>query len=73
MLTTPKGSARVKIHRFNGIMPGVIAIPRGLGHTAYDNFLAGKGINYNALAEIVEDPATGVDAAWGIRAKLSKA
>jgi anaerobic selenocysteine-containing dehydrogenase len=73
VLTTPKGSVKVKIRYFDGIMPGVIAIPRGLGHTAYDNFLAGKGVNYNVLNESVEDPATGFDAAWGIRAKLSKA
>jgi anaerobic selenocysteine-containing dehydrogenase len=72
-LTTPKSSANVKIHLADGIMPGVIAIARGLGHTAYDNFLAGKGVSYNALNQAVEDPATGFDAAWGIRAKLSKA
>jgi anaerobic selenocysteine-containing dehydrogenase len=71
-LTTPKGNAKVKIYLFDGIMPGVIAIPRGLGHTAYDKFLAGKGVSYNALNQIVEDPATGFNAAWGIRAKLSK-
>ncbi len=72
-LTTPRSSAKVKIYHFDGIMPGVIAIPRGLGHTAYDNFLAGKGVSYNTLNQTVEDPATGFDAAWGIRAKLSKA
>jgi anaerobic selenocysteine-containing dehydrogenase len=72
-LTTPITSARVKIYLFDGIMPGVIAIPRGLGHTAYDKFLSGKGVNYNALSAVVEDPATGFDAAWGIRAKLSRA
>jgi anaerobic selenocysteine-containing dehydrogenase len=72
-LTTPRGSAKVRIHLFDGIMPGVIAIPRGLGHTAYDRYLAGKGVNYNMLNQTVEDPATGFDAAWGIRAKLSKA
>jgi anaerobic selenocysteine-containing dehydrogenase len=72
-LTTPRGSAKVKINFFDGIMPGVVAIPRGLGHTAYDNFLAGKGVSYNTLNQTVEDPATGFDAAWGIRAKLSKA
>jgi hypothetical protein len=54
-------------------MPGVIAIPRGLGHTGHDKFLAEKGVNYNSLSGPVEDPATGLDAAWGIRAKLSKA
>ena len=73
ILTTPKGNAKVKIRYFDGIMPGFIAIPRGLGHTAYDKFLAGKGVNYNTLNQSVEDPATGFDAAWGIRAKISKA
>ncbi|MCJ7541776.1 MAG: molybdopterin-dependent oxidoreductase, partial [Desulfobacterales bacterium] len=72
MLITPKGKAEVKIHFFEGIMPGIIALPRGLGHTAYDDYLAGKGINFNTLIGTVEDPDSGMDAAWGIRAKLSK-
>jgi len=72
-LTTPKGSGKVRVRYFDGIMPGIVAIPRGLGHTAYDKFLAGKGVNYNVLNETVEDPATGFDAAWGIRASLRKA
>ena len=72
-LKTPKGSARVKINLFDGIMPGLVAMPRGLGHTAYDNYLAGKGINVNELIGTVEDPASGLDAASGIRANLIKA
>jgi hypothetical protein len=52
-------------------MPGVVAMPRGLGHTAYDQFLANKGINVNRLIGPVEDPASGFDAAWGIRAELA--
>ena len=72
-LATPRDSVKVKIYFFDGIMPGVIAIPRGLGHTAYDKFLAGKGVNYNALSQSLEDTATGRDAAWGVRAKLTKA
>ena len=73
VLETPRGKARVRIHYANGIMPGVVALPRGLGHTAYDKFLADKGVNFNRLISAVEDPGTGYDAAWGIRAKLSKA
>jgi anaerobic selenocysteine-containing dehydrogenase len=72
-LATPKGSARVKIRLTQGIMPGVIAIPRGLGHTADNRFLAGRGANYNQLSGPVDDPASGYNAAWGIRAKLTKA
>ena len=72
-VTTPKGEARVKVHLFEGLMPGIIAMPTGLGHTAYDSYLAGKGFNVNELIGPVEDPASGLDAAWGIRAKLAKA
>jgi len=72
-LSTPTGTGRVIVYFFDGIMPGVVAIPRGLGHTGENKFLAGKGVNYNTLCAAVEDPATGLDAAWGIRAKLTKA
>jgi menaquinone reductase, molybdopterin-binding-like subunit len=73
VLSTPKGTAEVRAHLFDGIMPDVIALPRGLGHTAYDGYLADKGINCNTLIGPVEDPDSGMDAAWGIRAKLVKA
>lgn len=72
-LSTPKGKAKVKVHISNGIMPGVIALPKGLGHTAYDKYLAGKGVNFNQLIGPVEDPVSGLDVAWGIRAKLTRA
>ncbi|MDM8516658.1 molybdopterin-dependent oxidoreductase [Desulfobacterales bacterium HSG16] len=73
VLTTPKGSANVRVHLFEGIVPGVIAMPRGLGHTGDDKYLSGKGVNVHDLIGPVEDPASGLDAAWGIRAKLAKA
>ena len=72
-LTTPKGAVKVRIHFFDGIMPGIIALPRGLGHTAFDTYLADKGVNFNTLIGPIPDPTSGLDAAWGIRAKLSKA
>jgi anaerobic selenocysteine-containing dehydrogenase len=70
-LSTPVGTAEVGIHYEEGIMPGLVAMPRGLGHTAYDRFLAGKGVNANQLIGPVEDPASGLDAAYGIGAKLA--
>ena len=73
MLSTPVGKTKVKVHLYDGIMPGIVALPRGLGHTAYDEYLAGKGINFNELIGPVEDPVSGLDAAWGIRVKLAKA
>ena len=73
ILSTPKGSVKVRVHHFDGIMPGLVALPRGLGHTAYDEYLAGKGVNFNELIGPVEDPVSGLNAAWGIRAKLTRA
>ncbi|MFC1887085.1 molybdopterin dinucleotide binding domain-containing protein, partial [Thermodesulfobacteriota bacterium] len=73
VLTTPKGKATVRVHLFEGIMPGIVAMPKGLGHTAYDEYIAEKGINVNSLIGPNEDPASGFDSAWGIRAKLTKA
>ncbi len=70
-LVTPVGKARVKVHLDEAVMPGIVCIPRGLGHTAYDAYLAGKGINVNALIGSMEEAASGFDAAWGIRAKLA--
>ena len=72
-LSTPCGEASVRIHRFEGIKPGIIAMATGLGHTAYDGYLADKGVNINELIGPVEDPSSGQDAAWGIRAKLATA
>jgi menaquinone reductase, molybdopterin-binding-like subunit len=73
VIAPPKGSAPVKVYLFDGIMPGLVAMVRGLGHSAYDKFLSGKGVNVNALMSPVEDPGTGLEAAWGVRAKLVKA
>jgi anaerobic selenocysteine-containing dehydrogenase len=72
-LETPKGKADVLVRMFEGVMPGIVAMPRGLGHTAFDAYLAAKGQNVNDLIGSVEDPASGLDAVWGIRAKLSQA
>jgi anaerobic selenocysteine-containing dehydrogenase len=71
MLQTPKGKATVLVHVYEGIVPGVIAIPKGLGHAGYDEYLAGKGVNANSLMGVVEDPISGLCATWGIRAKLT--
>lgn len=71
-LKTPKGELNVRVHLSQGIAPDLIAVPRGLGHTAYDKYLYGKGSNVNKLIGTLEDPASGHDAAWGIPAQLIK-
>lgn len=73
LLETTAGKVRVKIHETDGIANGVIAMPRGLGHSAFDDYLADKGVNINTLVAPVEDPISGYDVAWGIKAKLTRA
>ncbi|MBI9073949.1 MAG: molybdopterin-dependent oxidoreductase [Desulfatibacillum sp.] len=71
ILETPVAKATVLVHCSEEIAPGLVGVPRGLGHIAYDEFVGGKGTNYNTLISPVQDPATGFDVAWGIRAKLT--
>lgn len=73
VLKTLTGSARVRVHLSSGIMPGVVALPHGLGHWAPDIYTNGKGINVNTLIGDVPDPVSGMSMAWGARASLKKA
>jgi len=73
MLQSPKGKLSVRIHLFDGAMPGVIFIPFGLGHTAYDKYLKGKGVNPNEIIDPIEDPLSGQPVWWNTRVKVIKA
>ena len=72
MLRSPKGELSVRIHLFDGAMPGVIFIPFGLGHTAYDRYLKGKGVNPNEIIDPVEDPLSGQPVWWNTRVTVTK-
>lgn len=73
VLITSQGKARVKVNFNEGIMPGVIGMVKGLGHTFDNPYVAGKGVNVNDLIGPVIEPGSGMDAAFGIKATLSKA
>ncbi|MFW6081420.1 MAG: molybdopterin dinucleotide binding domain-containing protein, partial [Desulfosalsimonas sp.] len=73
VLKTPSAEARVRINLFEGIMPGLVAMPVGLGHTAFNDYIAGKGENAYALLQAVSDPDSGLNTGWGSRASLSRA
>lgn len=72
ILKTPAGKARVRVHLSSGIMPGIVALPYGLGHWAPDKYTHGKGINVNSLISDVSDPVSGMNMAWGVRAAIEK-
>jgi anaerobic selenocysteine-containing dehydrogenase len=70
-LQTPEGEATVLVHLSEGIMPGLVGLPKGLGHAGYDEYLAGKGASANGLLGVSQDSISGLCATWGIRAKLT--
>ena len=44
-LTSPYGSIEAPVFVYPGIRPDVVAVPLGLGHTAYGAFAQGRGVN----------------------------
>ncbi len=70
-LTTSMGEAVVQVNLYEGLKPGLVAMPTGLGHWAFDSYLANKGVNINRLIAAVDDPVSGMDTAWGVPAKLA--
>lgn len=71
-VTSVKGSAKVRVHLFDGAMPGIVFMPMGFGHIAYDDFSFGKGCNPNSLMRDKTDPLSGQPAWWHTRVKISK-
>lgn len=61
------------MHLFPGARPGVVYMPRGLGHKAYDAYIQDKGVNANHLIEVQIDPVTGLGTIWTTRAQMRRA
>jgi hypothetical protein len=53
-------------------MPGVVYLPSGMGHTAYDEFIRGKGANPNEVIIPKKDPLSGEPVWWNTSVTLSK-
>lgn len=61
-LTSPAGSLTVVVEANDGIMPGVVSLPHGWGHSGSPNRVAAAhpGVNANALTDAtVLDPLSG--------------
>jgi anaerobic selenocysteine-containing dehydrogenase len=72
IVRSPMGELTVRIHVFDGAMPDVVFIPLGLGHSAYDKYLQGKGVNPHEIIDVTEDPLSGQPVWWNTRVKLIK-
>ena len=73
MIESPKGIVEVRVNIFEGAMPGIVYLPLGFGHWAYDAFLRGKGANPNQIIDGGKDPLSGHSVWWNTPVRLTKA
>ena len=72
IIKSPAGEVRVRAHLFEGAMPGIVFLPLGLGHTAYDEFIRNKGVNPNDIISAGKDPLSGHPVWWDTPVKIIK-
>jgi anaerobic selenocysteine-containing dehydrogenase len=70
---SPAGAILVRVNLFEGAMPDIAYLVRGFGHTAYDEFLRGKGENPNQIVQAGRDPLSGSMVWWNTPVRLIKA
>ncbi|MEJ2235186.1 MAG: molybdopterin-dependent oxidoreductase [Syntrophobacterales bacterium] len=71
-LQTERGTLKVRVHLTEAARPDVVFIPTGLGHSGFDSFIKGKGVNANMILVAQQDQVTGLAIWWGTRVKISK-
>ncbi len=71
-LKTIQGEAAVRINISSAARPGVVYLPKGLGHRAYDRYIQDKGTNVNSLMEVQLDPVSRMGTVWACRAQLRR-
>jgi anaerobic selenocysteine-containing dehydrogenase len=72
IVESPRGKVEVRLHLFEGVREGVVLIPLGFGHSAYDEFLRDKGVNANEVLEAKTDTITGLPIWWATPGKITK-
>jgi anaerobic selenocysteine-containing dehydrogenase len=73
IIQSPKGEVKVRVNLFHGAMPGVVYLPTGLGHTAYDDYQRGQGVNPNEIMDGGKDPLSGQTVWWDTHVRIVKA
>jgi len=67
------GAVQVRVNLSEGAMPDMVYLPMGFGHTAYDEFIRGKGVNPNDIIHAGKDPLSGQPVWWATPVKITKA
>lgn len=71
-ISSKKGKVEARVHIFEGAMPGIVYMPMGFGHTAFDDFARGKGCNPNRIMTGSRDTLTGQPAWWSTPVRINK-
>jgi anaerobic selenocysteine-containing dehydrogenase len=72
IVESPKGELRVRVNLFEGAMPGIVFLPLGFGHTAYDAYQRDQGVNPNQIIDSGKDPLSGHAVWWETRVRIKK-
>jgi anaerobic selenocysteine-containing dehydrogenase len=72
-IESERGKIPARVNLSEGAMPGVVFLPLGFGHTAYDEYQQGQGVNPNRIIEPGRDPLSGHLIWWRTRVRVSKA
>ena len=72
VIESPAGAITARVNLSQGAMPGIVYMPMGFGHTAYDEFIRGKGVNPNDIIDAGKDPLSGQPAWWATPVKITK-
>jgi len=70
---SPLGSIKVTARVNPGIMPGVVSVPFGMGHTSYGRYAKGIGSNPVSLMKNKYDKLNGIPALQATKVKISLA
>ncbi|MCK5032567.1 MAG: molybdopterin-dependent oxidoreductase, partial [Calditrichia bacterium] len=66
------GSLKVQAKIHPGIMPNMVSIPFGLGHTSFGRYAKGHGINPNSILQNIYDLINGKPALQATKVKISR-
>ncbi|MBI3004412.1 MAG: molybdopterin-dependent oxidoreductase [Ignavibacteriales bacterium] len=73
LVQSDAGNLKVKAKVSEGIMPNVIAIPFGLGHTSLGRYAKGHGVNPNSIMKNLYDMLSGKPATQATKVRISVA
>lgn len=73
-LASKTGTVTARLKVFEGVTSDTVALTLGFGHTAFETFNGGKGMNVMTLVSVVEEPGTTGFAMWNsARVNVAKA